>query len=226
MQRFDTDYKYADRESKARYVWLKYGPILKEHILDVGADECHLRQYLPGVTSYYGIGLGGNPDRLVDLEKEEIPFADNSFNCVLCLDVLEHLDNAHQVFDELCRVSRNYVVVSLPNPWATFIATLLAGHGRSKPPLKFYGLPPEIPADRYKWFFSMDEAEQFVRQRALLNGLGVVQIDHYEPAPAADLLRRWRRAIMSALFYRVMKLGPENLYVRALWALLRRITPS
>lgn len=44
---FHTGYHYTDRESKAKYVWLKYQPILKGHILDVGADECYRRR-----TSY------------------------------------------------------------------------------------------------------------------------------------------------------------------------------
>jgi SAM-dependent methyltransferase len=124
---FHTKYEYKDRETKAKYVWLKYRPILKGKILDVGADECYLRQYLDNPASYLGIGLGGNPDQKVDLERESIPFPDNSFGCVLCLDVLEHLDNIHKVFDELCRVSRRYVVISLPNPWASFWSILRSG---------------------------------------------------------------------------------------------------
>ena len=36
-----TDYHYTDCETKAKYVWLKYQPILRgRKILDVGADEC------------------------------------------------------------------------------------------------------------------------------------------------------------------------------------------
>ena len=35
---YQTDYHHTDRETKARYVWLKYQPILKGRILDVGAD--------------------------------------------------------------------------------------------------------------------------------------------------------------------------------------------
>ncbi|GAG42554.1 unnamed protein product, partial [marine sediment metagenome] len=68
-------------------------------------DECHLKQHLDEGASYWGIGLGEHLDQQVNLEKEKIPFPENSFDCVLCLDVLEHLEHIHQVFDELCRVT-------------------------------------------------------------------------------------------------------------------------
>jgi len=39
----------------------------------------------------------------------------NEFDCVLLLEVLEHLDNVHLALMELFRVSRKYVVISIPN---------------------------------------------------------------------------------------------------------------
>jgi hypothetical protein len=39
MLRFHRDYRYTDRETKAKYVWLKYQPILKGRILNVGANQ-------------------------------------------------------------------------------------------------------------------------------------------------------------------------------------------
>jgi hypothetical protein len=47
---FHTDYVYSDRETKAHYVWLKYRPILKGRLLDVGADECHLKKHLDNAS--------------------------------------------------------------------------------------------------------------------------------------------------------------------------------
>lgn len=111
MKKFYTNYLYTDRETKAKYVRLKYQAILKGCILDVGADACYLKQYLKDV-SYLGIGLGDKVDQQVDLEKGPLPFKDNTFDCVLSLDVLEHIDNIYQVFDELCRVSKKYLIIS------------------------------------------------------------------------------------------------------------------
>ena len=61
MRRFHTDFRYTDRETKARYVWLKYQRILTGRILDVGADECYLRDYLDERAEYLGIGPGRAP---------------------------------------------------------------------------------------------------------------------------------------------------------------------
>ena len=54
---FSTNYTFHDRESKSRYVYLKYKSILTGKILDVGADECHLKKHLSGDVAYTGIGL-------------------------------------------------------------------------------------------------------------------------------------------------------------------------
>ena len=44
---FHTDYRYTDRETKARYVWLKYQPALRgRKALDMVADGGHLQQYM------------------------------------------------------------------------------------------------------------------------------------------------------------------------------------
>ena len=127
IMHFHTDFKYTSREDKPEYVWRKYQELLRGRILDVGADECGLRQFLPEGTEYIGIGLGGSVDLEINLEKEKLPYANNSFDCVLCLDVLEHIDNIHEVFDELCRVTRKYLIISLPNPWASFENMLRGG---------------------------------------------------------------------------------------------------
>lgn len=124
---FHTDFKYTSREDKPEYVWRKYKEILRGRILDVGADECGLKLFLPEGTEYSGIGLGGSVDLEINLEKEKLPYADNSFDCVLCLDVFEHLDNLHEVFDVLCRVTRKYLIISLPNPWSSVISMLRGG---------------------------------------------------------------------------------------------------
>jgi SAM-dependent methyltransferase len=219
--RFYTDYRYTDRESKAKYVWLKYQPILKGRILDVGADECHVKQYLDENTEYWGIGLDGNPDQLVDLEKEKIPFTDNDFDCVCCLDVLEHLENIHEVFDELCRVTRRYVIISLPNPWADFYHMLCFGDYRPGRPTKFYGLPLEKTKDRHKWFFSNEEAEKFILYRAEKNGMRVVQMDSYGVGGEGRVWRRSLRILARAILLR-KDLNLKNLYAGALWVVLEK----
>jgi len=173
---FATKKNYTGRPTKAEYVADKYRAILSGKILDVGADNCYLRDLLPG-AQYTGIGIGGKPDIEVNLETQTIPFPDNSFDCVLCLDVLEHVDNTHKVFDELCRVTRKYVIISLPNPYRDFLAMLTGPEKDKAVNFKYYGLPTERPDDRHKWFFSNSDADLFIRSKAAANNMKIVQID-------------------------------------------------
>lgn len=163
---------YTNREERAKYAALKYQNFLKGKILDVGCWNKDLKKYLTKDVEYIGIDIAGNPDVFVDLEKGKIPFPDNSFNCVICTDVLEHLNNIHQIFDELIRVSNRYLIISLPNCYSLNFKQIITGKGG----LKCYGLPVEKPKDRHKWFFNYEEAEEFVTERAKKNNAKVIEI--------------------------------------------------
>lgn len=220
--RYQTDFQYSDRASKAKYVWLKYRSILEGKILDVGADECYLKQYLDEEASYWGIGLGGNPDQQIDLEQQGVPFDDDSFDVVLCLDVLEHIENIHHVFDELCRVSARYVIISLPNPWGILYDVFRRNNYKPDQATKYYGLPLEKPVDRHKWFFSAEEAEKFILYRAGKNQFRVMQIDYDRVRSEGNGVRGFLRRIARVILFRNKQLDPFNLYAGTLWAILEK----
>jgi ubiquinone/menaquinone biosynthesis C-methylase UbiE len=147
------------------------------------------------------VGLGGNPDVELDLDSGPLPFADGEFETVLCLDVLEHLENIHFMFDELCRVSSQHVIVSLPNCLGHLWRCMTRfGMETEQGLLKYYGLPDEPPADRHRWFFDAVEAEQFVRKRADKNGCRVTQLDVEQRDTTPRLRKRfllnWARRII------------------------------
>lgn len=219
MTSFSTSFRYFDRPSKARYVWEKYQSILHGRVLDVGADECHLKTYLTDPSQYWGIGLGGTPDQQVDLEQEGIPFEDNSFDCALCLDVMEHVNNPQHIFDELCRVSQQYVIIALPNPVGTFLSTLFARQAGQVQALKFYGLPPVPPEDRHKWFFSVAEAENFIIKRAAINNMRLLELSHFDPQTATGW-RKVRRLMMTWLLRLAFNLSITDLTTGTIWAVL------
>lgn len=174
---FNIDYQYTDRESKLKWVAEKYKDILKGKILDVGADQMYLKNYLSEGTEYVGVGLGDHPEQVVvNLEENNLPFENNTFDCVMCLDVLEHLENIYSTFNELCRVSKDWVIISLPNPYSSFMNYLINGKYSADKNIKHYGLPKEKEADRHRWFFSAIEAREFVRHNAEKNGYEIYDL--------------------------------------------------
>jgi ubiquinone/menaquinone biosynthesis C-methylase UbiE len=87
------------------------------------------------------IGKKVNPD--ISIKQGDIyklPFKDNTFDVVVCTEVLEHLDKPKDALKELKRVSKKYLLLSVPNePWFTFQRI-----ARGKNILKFGAHPEHI----------------------------------------------------------------------------------
>lgn len=45
----------------------------------------------------------------------DLPYKSNSFDLVVCTEVLEHLENPKKAYRELVRVSKKYILLSVPN---------------------------------------------------------------------------------------------------------------
>jgi SAM-dependent methyltransferase len=103
-------------------------PLNIETILDAGCGEGftleRLRQEKIGKV-YKGIEYEKDAVALAnklypDLEVSQgdiykLPFKNNTFDLVVCTEVLEHLENPKKAYRELLRVSRKYVLISVPN---------------------------------------------------------------------------------------------------------------
>lgn len=175
---YKTSLVYTDRKTKADYVYDKYKSLFGKSVLDVGADAMYLKpSIVKGGGNYVGMGYGSGIDIEANLENLPYPFKDKQFDTVLCLDVLEHLENVHSVFDELCRVASKNIVIALPNPWSDFFTVLRTGDYSSQEKVKFYGLPADRPTDRHRWFFSEQDGRDFIVARAQMNGWRLVQCD-------------------------------------------------
>lgn len=156
-------HKYAhfkSRKDRSDFIFREYKEYLLEaKVLDVGCYEAPLREVL-GTSKYTGIDIAGKPDFEVNLEEiDKLPFEDDSFDTVLCAEVLEHIDNLHCIYSELFRVAKKFVVVSLPNSWCNARLKIERGCGD----FLHYGLPFEKPIDRHKWFFNASHAFYFFK---------------------------------------------------------------
>jgi len=168
---------YKNREGRSKWLSERFEKEISESksLLDVGCYNADLKKHLPNNVKYTGIDIAGKPNFFINLDEiDKLPFNDNGFDAVICADVLEHLENIHLVFDELCRVSAKYLIITLPNAYAGILEFLIGKKYTTDPEKltqfgkhsKFYGLPLEKPNDRHRWFFAFDEAVQFVKYRA------------------------------------------------------------
>ncbi len=202
---------FDTRESRMRYLEQAFRAHIAGRVLDVGCDVRTLKKLRPELD-YVGVDFGGEPDLAIDLERNPVlPFPDAHFDLVVCAEVLEHLDNLHQVFGELVRVTRAKLLVSLPNCWTAARRPLARGKGG----IGHYGLPHRRPPDRHKWFFSLAEARAFAEAMAQEHGLAIRETRVSEkPRPA--LVRALRRLRHPQLEHY------QNLYAHTLWVLFEK----
>ncbi len=194
---------FRNREDKLALVGDVLSGYLRGSVLDVGCDRRHLLRFVTG--RYVGIDISGAPEVVVNVE-HGLPFRDMSFDTVVAFDVLEHLDNIHYVFDELCRVARRYVIIGLPNmyEWRFRLMFLLGKRLSMK-----YGLPIDP-----RWLFSLYEARCFIRERATRYGFRIVEetVGYY----------RYRRLLPRTITVIGKTLGRIgiNLFAYHYWAVL------
>lgn len=162
--------RYNNEPNRATYVLDQYGAWLIGDVLDVGCGTSAPIYKDALGKRYHGLDRAGShyltqADTLWDVEKAQLPFRTEAFDTVLCIGMLEHCDNPHEVYDECFRVARCYVLVQLPNNWPGFIADFLVGHHFSH--CAGYGLPvqPRPSGQRHKWFFNFAEASDFLTAR-------------------------------------------------------------
>jgi len=62
----------------------------------------------------------------------ELPYAANSFDLVICNEVLEHLDDPKKALNELKRVTKKYLILSVPNEPLFTIQRILRGKNVGK----------------------------------------------------------------------------------------------
>lgn len=162
---------YRGRKDKQEFLVKNFDGFLSGSVLDVGCGNSNLRQLLSPGCRYTGIDLFGSPDIVVNLE-EKLPFDDKSYDTTVVLDVLEHIDRIHYLIDEICRVSRKYVILSLPNMYEiTFRVKYLLGKRLSGK----YGLPAKRPPDRHRWLVSYEDARTFVYSKAKENKFNIIR---------------------------------------------------
>lgn len=165
---------YKSRAERSKWIAERFNDFFKnaESVIDVGCWEKDLQSNLDKNTKYTGIDIAGKPDIQINLDTtEKLPFSDKQFDVAVCTDVLEHLENIHNITGELMRITSKYIIITLPNPIREIAQYIInkernfdrKEHGKYT---KYYGLPLEKPTDRHRWFFSTSEAIEFIEYHA------------------------------------------------------------
>ena len=94
-------------------------------LLDVGAGESPWRDLMPSVVEYVAVDIDSSPEfgmkRHSDMQYYDgvrLPFADNSFDVILCTEVLEHVRDPASFLKDLNRVLRRGGTLILTVPWS------------------------------------------------------------------------------------------------------------
>lgn len=205
---------FPERTLRSKYIAQRFQKYIQGKVLDVGCDKAVLKSLVPGID-YTGVDVEGTPDLILNLEEiDELPFSTSEFECVVCADVLEHLDNLHFVFGELVRVCGGHLIFSLPNNWANARRAIERGYGQ----IGHYGLQIQKPVDRHKWFFNLQEAIHFIEGQPQKFPVKVVECFAME-RPRPTLLRWVRHAMLAGDQMRYL-----NRFAHTMWTVLKKTT--
>ena len=202
---------FHNRSARSEYISNRFRHLLVGKILDVGCDKAVLKKLFTRLD-YVGIDIEGNPDIRLNLEDiDKLPFDNRVFDCVICSDVLEHLDNLHHIFGELVRVAKKHIIISLPNNWTNARVPIERGRGS----FDKYGLPANPPQDRHKWFFSISEATNFIKTQVKKYPILIRDL-HVTEKPRLLLNRAFRRLLYPSQDHYL------NRYAHTLWVVLEK----
>ena len=142
-------------------------------LLDLGARDRVLRSHLHSGLQYQSVDQCPGHDFQWDLE-QPLECPDDAFDIVVALDVLEHLEHIHTAFDEMLRIARSRVYISLPNMGCLSFRVHFLRYGRLAAK---YALLPDHQGDRHRWLTSYAQMTTFVHELSRRSGWSVRQFD-------------------------------------------------
>jgi len=117
---YSIDSKYGHHDwsaPKRRTEVLEHIKLKPESVLDVGCGSNHLCSVLKekGIKKCVGVDFA-SPQADVMADATDMPFSDQSYDLIICSDVLEHIteDNIDNCLTEFCRVGKRiYAKIAL-----------------------------------------------------------------------------------------------------------------
>ena len=152
-------------------------------LLDVGCRDCQLKKYVSDLgLSYSGVDLFQNSDNSVDFVsslEDGLPISDQAYDFVVSLDVVEHLNDFEYGLLELARVTKQYLIIMLPNmAYAPLRKEFLLKGSFSGLTDKYdltYGLANK-EVDRHRWLTVIPQMDQYLSEFAKNNSFDLETI--------------------------------------------------
>jgi SAM-dependent methyltransferase len=218
--RIFTESPFSTREERSKYAYERFKKYYGKNVLELGGYRGALGKFLNG--EYTNIDIDKSANIVLNLDKiDRLPFKDKSFGTVVATDVLEHLEQIHLIFDEMCRCAKKNIIISLPNQFNCFQSRTSKGFGYLN---RHLGLPIEIPSDRHRWFFSYVEANEFIKKRGAKNNFKIELCEPHiiRPKPLKNGLRFIRCGVDQLLFGKMDEEDYINCYAWVIWWVLER----
>ena len=178
-----------------------------ESVLDIGCRDKILKDFIIKEAKYQGIDYKDSNEILGHNLEYGIPFEDNSFDIVFALDVLEHVENIHFLFDEILRVMRLEAIVALPNmSYWKFRLRFLKGKDISDK----YIFSPVTILDRHRWLTSFNSAIKFVSENAKGHDVTIKQGFYQYRSRTLSLIdsffsRKFPNLFTYVIFFKIVK---------------------
>jgi len=132
-----------------------------EVVCDLGCRDQILKKYLKGNFDYIGVDYSNeNQNNFIKHDLENgLPNFSKSIDVIVCLDVLEHIDNSHMLRDDMFETAQKKIVIALPNMayYKFRFNFLFKGELSGK-----YPFGETKPADRHKWITNIRNIKQFI----------------------------------------------------------------
>ena len=150
---------------RTAYVAKKLGKLNGDNVLDIGCREMILKEYLEGNFDYLGLDYISKKSNASDFINHNLgkglPDNLNNIDTIVALDVLEHIENIHDVYKEFFSITNKTIVVALPNiAYYKFrINFLIKGVLSGK-----YIFSEEKVLDRHRWIPNYQSIDKFINK--------------------------------------------------------------
>ena len=164
--------------SRTEYVAKKLGKHNGDKVLDIGCREMVLKEYLEGNFNYLGLDYiskkSNAPDFINHNLEKGLPDNLKNIDTIVALDVLEHIDNIHDVYREFFFIADKTVVVALPNMayYKFRINFLIKGVLSGK-----YIFSEKKILDRHRWIPNYQSIDKFIYENTP-SGWAIKTVDY------------------------------------------------